>query len=155
MVNFFKDKLELLRLRLCRSNLKRWHPGDWKTLLLNSDEYLKMMALAFENNLYNQVLHNGHIAVELVIKSAISKQYKEHPHGHEIQKLIQVELNGAKLFFEINRDPVTQKHFNIVFTAWKMHYYRYIKKSVSLTEANRYLNSFKEAYEWTKKNYCQ
>lgn len=33
--------------------------------------------------------------------------------------------------------------------------YRYEKKQVSQKEAQNYLNAFKEAYKWTKKQYCQ
>lgn len=117
-------------------------------------DYLEMMDLSYQNNIYGQVLHNGHIALELVIKSAISRQRGMHPYGHEIRKLAKIEVNGTQLLIEINKDPTVQKHFNAVYTAWKMHY-RYEKKNVPPTEAIRYLNAFKEAYKWTRTKYCQ
>ena|ERR1700692_3130195 len=79
---------------------------------------------------------------------------------------LSVDLNGKRLLIEINGDPIAQKHFNAIYTAWKMQYrylqiltdtYRYMKKNVPQAEAVRYLNAFKEAYRcrWTKNKYCQ
>lgn len=154
MNKFFKEKIELLKSRICNSKQQAWHASEWQTLLRNSDDYLKIMDLAYQNKIYSQVLHNGHIAVELVMKSAISRQYGRHPHGHEIRKLTNVEVNGSRLLIEINKDLVDQRHFSMIYTAWKMHY-RYIKKNVQPAEAIQYLNAFKEAYKWTRVKYCQ
>ena len=113
-----------------------------------------MMDLAFQNNLYNQVLHNGHIGVELIMKSAISRQKGKHPDGHEIRKLTREEISGSVILLEINRDIATLKQFNKIYTAWKMQY-RYESISISRNEAYTYLNAFKGAYKWTKDKYCR
>ncbi len=88
------------------------------------------------------------------MKSAISRQYGRHPHGHEIRELTRVKVNGNHLLIDINGDQAAQKHFNAIYAAWKMHY-RYVQKTVPQTEAIKYLNAFKEAYVWIKNKYCQ
>lgn len=62
------------------------------------------MELAYDNHLYNQVLHNGHLSIELVLKSAISRSFGRHPYEHQISKLSNIMINGNLLLKEINKD---------------------------------------------------
>jgi len=126
--------------------------SDWNVLRLNSNDYLMMMELAYENKIYTQVLHNGHIAIELILKSAISKEKKEHPEGHELLKLVMTKINGTPVFSELNNDPRIQVYFNQLYTAWSMHY-RYESRVVSPAETLDYLMSFREAYKWIRIKY--
>ena len=130
----------------------KFTPSDWLTLASNSKDYLKMMNLAFEHSIFSQVLHNGHIAVELIIKAAISREYKGHPKLHEITKLTAITINDSAILIAINSNPETKIHFNKIYTAWTMHY-RYEVLSIDKTDAKNYLNSFSEAYKWIQIKY--
>ncbi len=142
----FIDKIDSRRWK------SHWQKSDWSVLSSNADEYIVMMDLAYQNRIYSQVLHNGHIAVELILKSAMSKQYKQHLFGHEILSLVAVEIYGAPILNEINKDIATQTSFNQIYSAWSMQY-RYRVKKVTGAEAGVYLNAFKEAFKWTKTKY--
>lgn len=131
---------------------KQWRDSDWTVLSKNSVDYIYMMELAYNSGIYSQVLHNGHIALELILKSAISKEYQKHLYGHEIRKLVAIEVGSVPILHYINRDSQVQIHFNKIYTAWTMQY-RYIVKPVSKNEAQVYLTAFKEAYIWTKAKY--
>ncbi len=142
----FIDKIDSRRRR------QRWQKSDWKALSANSIEYFKMMELAFKYEIYSQVLHNGHIAVELILKSAISKEYNSHLWGHEILNLVSVPIKNIPILNELNRDAQTQIQFNKLYSAWSMQY-RYRVRPVNKNEAQIYLNAFEGAYKWTKNKY--
>jgi HEPN domain-containing protein len=135
-------------------NLPIWYRSDWLILRRNSEEYLKMMYLAYNNGIHTQVLHNGHIAIELLLKAAISRQYGRHPHGHEIRLLTDQIIGGKTILSEVNSDFTRLGNFTKIYTAWKMQY-RYEVKSVAPETSARYLNAFQEAYRWIKIKYCQ
>ena len=73
---------------------KQWRDSDWTVLSKNSDDYIDMMELTYFNRIKSQVLHNCHIALELILKSAISKEYQKHLYGHEIRKLVVFPLSS-------------------------------------------------------------
>lgn len=131
---------------------RQWDESDWEVLRDNSIEYMQMMDLAFQNNVYTQVLHNGHIGIELILKAVISKQYGKHKTGHDIKKLVKIVVGGSKIRHQVNTDPRMIVSFQKIFSAWLMQY-RYLPKSVSQSEAQNYLIAFKEAYKWVKRNY--
>lgn len=127
--------------------------GSHEVLFQNAHEYELMMDLAFGNAVYNQVLHNGHIAVELLLKALHSKiTGRVHPKGHDISKLIlerPLELNAV--FEEIESGDL-KISVQLISSAWRMQY-RYIKRATDETDAEDYLNAYRDTIKWIKKKY--
>lgn len=131
----------------------RFDSNDHAVLFKNSSEYELMMGLSFEHKIYSQVLHNGHIAVELLLKAIFSKTNSgTHPWGHDIGKIIEQPLPVEPLFNEIKAAGL-KKDFELISSAWDMQY-RYLGRETSPEDAQLYLAAYKEAIKWTKSRYA-
>ncbi len=133
---------------------RKWIGNKPEILQNNSTEYVQMMTLAYDNRIYNQVLHNGHISLELIIKAAFCKYKGKQPYGHDIFRLVGYTINSEPIFKSIHNDPNTniRNSFSIIYAAWDMQY-RYREHRVQELEAKQYLNAFEEAYKWIKTKY--
>lgn len=141
------------RNRRSRPSPRKWQCSDYSALISIAPEYQTMMSLAYDHAVYAQVLHNGHILIELYIKGALSKDRKKHPWGHSLIHLVGYKVVGVSILESINEaSNDIQDAFTIIYSAWEMQY-RYKVKRVSQVEAKQYLNAFNEASKWIKKTY--
>lgn len=111
-----------------------------------------MMEAAYSRKVYQHVLQNGHFAIELALKAALSRRYAKHPHGHQLKRLLGMKINGEKIFTLIKQDPRVYECFRMVASAWTMKD-RYSTKSIRPEDAKLYLSAFRVAYEWIVKTY--
>lgn len=128
--------------------------SDHPILIANANEYETMMTLAFSNGVYSQVLHNGHIAVELLIKAVYAKNNMgTHPHGHNLISLVERPLAPqiAPFYDDIKADRL-KTTFELISSAWRMQY-RYEGRPTTQEDAAMYLNAYKEVIKWIKKKY--
>ncbi len=156
MIQFIKNEYKIWRFAFRKLRAKRefrWQRSNWQILSRNADDYRSMMKLAFHNHLDVQVLHNGHIAIELLLKAAISKSHRKHPMGHEIATLMEVPVAGQAIHDALVVGSQVYFSFSALYTAWSMQY-RYTNHSISRAEALNYLNAFEDAIIWTKNTYC-
>lgn len=126
---------------------------DMQILLENSQEYFYVMDLIYKNdqNPHRQILHNGHIAVELSLKSFIRKNGSSYPKTHDIETLCQWTLTAKEGHSFSLYDKLVQvgllKQYRGIRYAWSMND-RYSRGRINKTEAIRLYNSFKEVITW-------
>lgn len=130
--------------------------GNSSVLVANALEYERMMGLAYINGIYSQVLHNGHITIELLIKATYAKNNGGiHPYGHEIIKIAEMPLGPQIIpLTEIIKSDGLKEIFELIASAWSMQY-RYEGRSTSQDDALMYLNAYKDAIKWIKSKYAQ
>ena len=128
---------------------------DIKILKKNAAEYSEVMDLIYQNNQQpgRQILHNGHIAVELLLKALLMKYNDKYPETHEIKVLCQIEIlinktESSRLYSLLNANGLGPAYKGIR-RAWNMND-RYSEGSIGQTEAIEYYKSFKEVLEWIK-----
>lgn len=126
-----------------------------KVLIANSKEYKRMMELAYRHGLNTQVIHNGHIALELVIKSVLLLKIKEYPRIHEIDYLLDVAMVTASIQEEINmsQNEKIKRAFLVSCSAWDMHDRYNNRHNLSRFSAGRNYICFKECLEWIHQKY--
>lgn len=128
--------------------------SDHKILYENSLEYETMMELAFTNNIHTQVLHNGHIAIELLLKAMYAKNNSgTHIRGHDILKILEQPLatNLEPLFEDVKNDNLKET-FEMLNSAWSMQY-RYERRTTTKTEAEKHLIAYRKVIIWITKKY--
>lgn len=113
-----------------------------------------MMTLAHNNGVYSQVLHNGHITVELLIKAIYAKNNKGiHPHGHNLVSLVEMPLAPQLTpFYGSIKSDGLKTSFELISSAWSMQY-RYEGRLTTQDDATMYLNAYKEVIKWIKNKY--
>lgn len=127
--------------------------NDAQILLRNSQEFSEVMHLIYNNdqNPHRQILHNGHIAVELLIKSFIRKNKVSYPKTHDIETLCQWALtdqNGHSFcLYDRLASAGLLNHYRGIRYAWTMND-RYNSGRTNKQEAIRLYNSFKEVITW-------
>lgn len=126
---------------------------DIKILKDNAAEYFEVMGLVKNNNYKpaRQVLHNGHIAVELLLKAMLMKYIGKYPKTHEIKVLCQWDIpdgvgGNTNLFFTIFQSNYREQYRGIR-SAWSMDD-RYNAGSLSYTEAEGKYKTFEEVIKW-------
>lgn len=122
------------------------HKGDPTILRNNAVEYRTMMDLAFDHAVYPQVLHNGHITVELLLKALHAKETGTHPDGHALGFILEQPLKTEPLFDDIKAAGL-KKTFELLTSAWSMQY-RYHGRPTEKADAETHLKAYKEAIVW-------
>lgn len=126
---------------------------DRKILAENAQEYFYVMNLIYKNdsNPHRQILHNGHIAIELMLKSFIRKTGASYPKTHDIETLCQWTLtdeNGHSfsLYDQLVKAGLQAQYRGIRY-AWSMSD-RYSCGRTNKNEAIRLYNYFQEVLTW-------
>lgn len=123
--------------------------SDPAILISNAAEYETMMGLAYGHEVYPQVLHNGHIAVELSLKALYARESGgTHPFGHDLGKIVERPLKTGPLFEEIKSAGLKQT-FELISSAWHMQY-RYHGRPTDQVDARNHLGAYKEALTWIR-----
>ena len=122
------------------------------TLTNNASEYDVVMDLIRKNNSpLRQILHNGHIATELLIKSLLMKYKGHYKKTHDLQVLCQYIIDSTsvpeKRIFNLLQENGLRDAYRGIRNAWTMND-RYIDGAVNKTEIETKYNNFKEVIKW-------
>ena len=122
------------------------------TLTNNASEYEQVMELIRANESpLRQILHNGHIATELLIKALLMKYKGHYEKTHDLQVLCQYVIDSAsvpkKRIYHLLQENGLRDAYRGIRNAWTMND-RYNDGVVNKIEIETKYNNFKEIAKW-------
>lgn len=132
----------------------RMECSNFLDLKSNAEELLELMKASFDLELYYQVNHMGHMAIELAMKSVYSKHNcSMHPYGHDLSEIaIYCYLPTKSISVDIRQNSQINVPYLFIKSAWNMQK-RYMRVLVEKSDAAIYKQYYLEVTEWILKNY--
>ena len=132
--------------------MKEYELTPISTLTNNATEYEQVMELIRKNEApLRQVLHNGHIATELLIKALLMKYLGQYEKTHNLQVLCQYEFESntqsIKRIYNLLDENGLRNAYRGIRNAWTMND-RYNDGAVNKDEIETKYNNFKEVIKW-------
>jgi len=127
----------------------RWNKSNWIVLFERAVDFYGDTEVLEHNRRWAGALHSSHIALEILMKAAISKRGGKHPADHRLAVLSHTHVGGWSIASEIRLRPEMSASYSNIVSAWGMQD-RYNKVRFTDDDIAWALISYKEVFRWVR-----